>query len=432
MRQLLIQVSKGFGDEVMQCAQDHNGSNLAQWDAEGAEGLHEVILVHVPNREIESLLDRLEEYPNLRVSMFPQGALTLQPPASEAPDQVKNVQPRSPIEIYLDGLQSIGSWKGFLGYAASAGAVVWIGLYTETIFLLTAAMLIAPFAGPAMLTAMATARGDGVLLRRSLLRYFAGLVVTVVASGLLSLLMQQKSVTGQMVSSSEISSTALLLPLVAGAAGALHLAQSQRNSLVSGAAVGVLVAASLAPPTGIIGMAAVLGRWEMVLSGLFVLLLQLVGINFSGSLVFRAYGLVPKGARYDRGRNGIFYGSLAATVLAMGALLTVQFWGTPDFQRSTRAQRAIEPVKSAVEESGMAKLVEANVRFTQPDIKGQDTLLAVIYVQRNPGVALPDEEVQSQLIQAIQRRVLDAGFNVTPVVDVIVLRPPEQTLSPSP
>ncbi|MBW3622351.1 MAG: DUF389 domain-containing protein [Armatimonadetes bacterium] len=431
MRQLIVQVPRGHGDRVLQTARECEGMNLAQFEAEGSDGPQEVVLVHVPNRQIESLLERLQSIPDLRVSMFPQGALALRPPAEEAPDQVTNVQPRSPIEIFLDGLQSVGSWKALLGYAAAAGAVVWIGLYTETVFLLTAAMLIAPFAGPAMITAMATARGDAVLLRRGLQRYFGGLATTVLVSALLSLLMQQKTVTSQMVSSSEISSVSALLPLVAGAAGALHLCQSERSSLVSGAAVGILVAASLAPPTGIIGMASVLGRWEMVQNGLFVLMLQLIGINLSGSLVFRAYGLTPKGARYSRGKNPIFFGSLAATVLMMGGLLTWQFWGVPNFQRSSRAQRAVESVQKAVEESGLAKLVEANVRFTRPNIPGQETLLNVVYVQQNPGLSMSAEEVKDRLTRSIQQNILEAGFNVTPLVNVSVLEPPEQKRSPA-
>jgi len=50
---------------------------------------------------------------------------------------------------------------------------------------------------------------------------------------------------------SEISSVGALLPLVAGAAGALNQMQAQSNSLVSGTAVGLLVAAALAPPAGL-------------------------------------------------------------------------------------------------------------------------------------------------------------------------------------
>lgn len=55
-----------------------------------------------------------------------------------------------------------------------------------------------------------------------------------------------------MLQNSQISIAAVLLPLAAGAAGALNLFQSERSSLVSGAATGMLVAASLAPPAGII------------------------------------------------------------------------------------------------------------------------------------------------------------------------------------
>ncbi len=154
----------------------------------------------------------------------------------------------------MAGLQSVGSWKGFLGYAAAAGVVVWIGLYTNTSYLLVAAMLIAPFAGPAMNLAIATARGDITLLKRSLIRYFSALLVTILVALALSLILRQEIPTNQMVQTSELSSVALLLPLAAGAAGALNLVQSQRSSLVSGASVGMLVAASLAPPAGLVDL----------------------------------------------------------------------------------------------------------------------------------------------------------------------------------
>jgi hypothetical protein len=49
-------------------------------------------------------------------------------------------------------------------------------------------------------------------------------------------------VTSSMSSTSNVSAVAVLLPLIAGAAGPLNLVQSERSSLVSGAAVGMLVA----------------------------------------------------------------------------------------------------------------------------------------------------------------------------------------------
>lgn len=424
MRQLIIQVPQGQGKAVLDIANSHKGANLAQLAAKGSDEAIDVVMVHISNREVEGFLEQLQDLPKVHITLIPTGVMALRPPASEAAQQVVNVEERSPIEIFLSGLQSVGSWRGFLAYAALAGVVVWIGLYTNTTYLLVAAMLIAPFAGPAMNTAIATARGDYQLLGRSLLRYFTALIVTIATAWLLSLILRQEIPTSLMLESSQISTVAVLLPLAAGAAGALNLVQSERSSLVSGAATGMLVAASLAPPAGIIGMASALGRWDMVISGLFLLLLQLCGINFSASLLFRLYGLSTQGTRYQRGKKLVFRSALVMTVIALAGLLTWQFANPPNLERSSRAQRANAEVQKVVEQVGLAKLVESNVRFTRANIQGQNTLLSVVYVQRLPEVTDSNEEIRDRLTKAIQTHLLKQGFNVTPLVDVNVLETP--------
>ena len=424
MRQLLLQVPHGYGAKAMEIARAFNSRNLACFQATNDHGTLDMVTVHVSNGSVEGILDALEELPELRVTLIPRGVMPLGPPTGQAPEQVLDVETRSPIEVLLAGLQSVGSWKGFLGYAVAAGLVVWIGLYTNTVYLLTAAMLIAPFAGPAMNTAIATARGDRRLLGSSLLRYFAALLVTIATTALLSLILDLQVATQQMVATSQVSIVAVLLPLVAGAAGALNLVQSERDSLVSGAAVGLLVAASLAPPAGLIGMATVLGRWDMVLNGLYVLLLQLVGINLAGALVFRLFGLSPRGARYARGRRWLFYAVLALTIAALSSLLYWQFQNDPDLERASRTQRATAVIQELVEASPIARLVEANVSFTGTNIEGQHTLLGVLYVQRSQENAISAAEIRSRLTQAIQKRLLKENFNVTPLIQVNVLTPP--------
>ncbi len=423
MRQLLVQVSRGCGQKVLDIAKACGGANLAQLEATGSEGPIDVVIVDIPNQKVEGLLEELESLPGLHITLTPQGVMALKPPASEAAQQVKDVEHRSPIEVFLSGLQSVGSWKGFLGYAAAAGFVVWIGLFTNTSYLLVAAMLIAPFAGPAMNVAIATARGDRHLLQRSLLRYFAALAVTIVVAGALSLILGQEVTTSLMNQTSTVSAVAVLLPLVAGAAGALNLVQSERSSLVSGASVGMLVAASLAPPAGLVGMASAMGRWDMAMNGVFVLLLQLVGINLSASLLFRTYGLSAQGARYNRGKRWVSLSASAATVVALAGLLTWQFSTSPDLQRSSRSQRAAAEIQKVMNGSGLGELVEANVRFTATDIKGQNTLLGSVYVQRPIGATLSSEEIRSRVTRAIQTRLQQQG-NVTPLIDVSVLDPP--------
>jgi len=425
VRQLLIQVPRGQGDKVLDMAKAHQGTNLARFEASDTEEPIDFVITYVPNRQVEQLLEALDTLPDLHLTLVPRGMMPLKPPPSEAPQQVKEVQLRSPLEIFLAGLQSVGSWTGFLGYAACAGGVVWIGLFTNTIYLLTAAMLIAPFAGPAMNTAIATARGDLYLLKRSVIRYGAGIAVTVFVAGILSLIMQQQAPTSLMMASFKVSSVTILLPLIAGTAGALNLIQSERSSLVSGAAVGVLVAASLAPAAGLIGMAAAIARWDMVVNSLFLLVLQLAGINFSGAIVFRLVGLSATGARYNRGKRWLFPVVLGIGAVIMAGLLTAQLWQEPSLQRTSLEQRTSTEIQQVVEESKLAKLVQSNVQFTRTKIEGQNTLLTVVYVQRNPEVTASTETIQTQLTEAIQSHLLEIDVNVTPLVQVTVLELPD-------
>ncbi|MFE4107941.1 DUF389 domain-containing protein [Almyronema epifaneia] len=424
MRQLLIQVPRGQGAQVLSLAQKHQGANLAQLEAKEPDRVIDLVIAYLPNRQVEKLLDDLEALPAVKVTLVPSGMMPLQPPADEAPQQVTNVQARSPIEIFLAGLQSIGSWSSFLAFAAIAGVIVWIGLFTNSSFLLVAAMLIAPFAGPAMNVAIGTARGDRRLLRRSLLRYFCALAVTIATAALLSLVFNQQNATNAMVANSQISVVAVLLPLTAGAAGALQLVQSERSSLVSGAAVGMLVAASLAPPAGLVGMSLALGEWDMAKSGAFLLILQLAGINLAGAAVFRLYGLSPQGARYKRGDRIVFPVVLALTGTILAGLLTWQFSQPPNLQRSSRVQSAVEVIQNTLQQDDTVYLVEANVRFTRASIPGQNTLLGVIYVQPQAQTSLSDQTLSERLSRQIQQDLLAQGFNVTPLINVIVLSPP--------
>lgn len=253
MRQLALTIHPEEVDATLAAARRHGLTLFAQLDArERGEG-RQLLILEAPNGRIEDFLAEVEDKTDLRALFAPQGIISLRPPASEPESQMLDIQPRSPLEVFLGALQSIGSWPGFLGYAVVGGVIVWIGLFTESVFLLVAAMLIAPFAGPAMTLAIATARGDANLLGRSLLRYVAALSASIATAFLLSIAFDQQIATELMIETSMRSTVSLLLPLAAGVAGALNLVQSERSSLVSGAATGMLVAAALAPPAGLIG-----------------------------------------------------------------------------------------------------------------------------------------------------------------------------------
>jgi uncharacterized hydrophobic protein (TIGR00271 family) len=425
MRQLFVRVPRGHGNRVLAIARQHDALDvsLLAGTADGEE--IELALLHVPNPAVGRLVAALGDLPDLRVSMVPVGALVLTPPADEPPQEVRDVGSRSPLEVFLAGLQSIGSWRGFLAYAATAGAVVWLGLITNTVYLLVAAMLLAPFASPAINTAIGTARGDLRLIGRSIARYAAAIGVTVLVCAVLSVLYGLEGETRLMTDVASVSALALILPVTAGLAGGLHLISGERNSLVSGAAVGILVAASLAPPAGIVGIAAVLGEWEMAASGAWLVALQLVGINVAAALVFRLHGLGPQGQRYSRGRAGIGLAVGGTAAVAFAALVMIQLVSPPPFL--VRSSLELDARTVIVREVGaMAEvyLASVDVRFTRADIPNQSTLLMFIHVQRTSGEGPSDAELAGLVRERLGRAVAEAHPGVTPLVDVTVLSAP--------
>lgn len=104
MRQLLIQVPRRCGKDVLDIAKNYDGANLAQFEAIGSDEPIDVAIVHVSNGKVEGFLGELEKLPKLHVTLIPRGVIALQPPADEAPQQVKDVADFSPIEVFLGGL----------------------------------------------------------------------------------------------------------------------------------------------------------------------------------------------------------------------------------------------------------------------------------------------------------------------------------------
>ena len=324
MRQLLIEVKRGQGESILNLAEKYQGANLSRVEANTARGAIDLVIAYLPNAKVEEFLEELEYSEELHVTLIPRGVIPLKPPVSEIPNTAIDVQPCSPLEVFLAGLQSVGAWQGFLAYGIAGAVIVWVGLFTNSSFLLVAAMLIAPFAGPAMNVAIATARGDSLLLKEGLIRYLAAIAVTILVTAGLSLIFNQELASDAMVESSKVATVSVLLPLIGGAAGALNLVQADRSSLVSGTAVGMLVAAALAPPAGTAGMAIALGMWSMVLNCVFLLVLQLAGINLAAATVFRFYGLSQKEARYKRGSKWVFPATIGITTAVLISLLTYQ------------------------------------------------------------------------------------------------------------
>ncbi|MGI0105066.1 DUF389 domain-containing protein [Salinimicrobium sp. WS361] len=385
MRQLILKISKGHKDEVLDIVEEFEGKNSIFLPNEE----NDVFIIYLPNRKVNNFLKRIDEFEEPEISLIPRGVITLYPPASESPDQVADVQPKSSLEIYLGGIQSVGSVKGLIGYSFAAGLLVWIGLYTTTVYLLVAAMLVAPFAGPAMNAALATAAGKKPLLKSSLQRYGIAIGTGVIASLLMTLIFPLNTLTPLMVEISHVSKVAIFLPIISGFAGAINIIQSERDSLVSGAAVGILVAASLAPPVGLIGAGIYLLDWEVVSSSVFRIILQLLGIHLSATLVFYFFGKVtPSGVRFLKGNKMLTYITSGIVALAIGGMMVWQYSQPPFLRKASMNTELTEEFDKKLHKLDFIEVINKDVSFTNTKINGNPTVsYSVTVLPKNTDVS---------------------------------------------
>ncbi|GAB3540618.1 hypothetical protein GCM10027443_38800 [Pontibacter brevis] len=417
MRQLTVKVSRGRGEEVWRKAKEHNGRNLSVQEVDSGD----LVTIYLNNSAVSKFIESIHHLEDAEISLIPRGVITLYPPQGEAPDQVADVSFRSPIEIFLGGVQSVGSKKGLLIYSIAGAILVWIGLYTGSTFLLVAAMLVAPFAGPAMNSALAAAAGKMELLKQSLLRYLLAISTGVGVTFLLSLFVDQQHATPMMVSVSQISQVAILLPIVAGIAGGLNIISSERDSLVPGAAVGILVAASLAPPTGLIGMALNFGNWQLIRSGIFLLVIQLAVIQMSAAIIFRFLGKVTiTGVRFAGGQEYVFKLSMAVSGLIVAGLLYWQFSSQPGLQKASLNTQITETMQTALEELEDIETIEVNARFTRGTLEDLNPVICELYLY-NRSDSLSDEQVKEKVGSMLYRRIKAQNWNADPMFDITVL-----------
>lgn len=419
MRQLIIKVPQGNKEEVFNTVEEFEGKNTIHL----RNGEHDVFYVYLPNEKVNNFLKRTDEFQEPEITLIPRGVISLYPPAEEAPDQVADVQPKSSLEIYLGGIQSVGSMFGLIGYSFVAGIIVWIGLFTTTAYLLVAAMLVAPFAGPAMNAALATASGKSDLLKSSLSRYGIAIGTGIFASFLMTLIFPLTMLTPLMEEISQVSKFALFLPIVSGFAGAINICQSERDSLVSGAAVGILVAASLAPPVGLIGAGLYMADWQVVFSSLFRITLQLLGIHLAATLVFYFYGKVtPNGVRFLKGKKILGIVTTAIVVLALGGMMFWQFNQPPFLRKASMNTELAEVLNKNLKELDYIRVLDKDVTFSNIKSDGRPVAIFETTVLKKDK-SIPDEALKAQIIQYLKENMgykvdnIYEVFNITVVTD---------------
>ncbi|MEM9803733.1 MAG: TIGR00341 family protein [Cyanobacteria bacterium P01_D01_bin.56] len=190
-----------------------------------------------------------------------------------------------------------------------SGIISTMGLLAGSTATIIGAMIVAPLMGPIMGIAFALSVGNRRLLKRSGVSLLVGCFLTVATAYTFAQTFDLNSLNPEITSRTQPTLIDLVIALAAGAAGSF--AQTRRG--VANALPGVAIAVALVPPLSVIGIGLALNSHAITLGSTILFATNLVGIIFSGVLVFvwQEYGSLA------RAKGGLLIATLTLTGLAV-------------------------------------------------------------------------------------------------------------------
>jgi len=186
---------------------------------------------------------------------------------------------------------------GYLAMTMAAAGLATAGLLLNSPAAIIGSMCVAPFMAPSRAVCIGTVYRDPSVVFRGLVKQVGGLLLigSVIAYGLTSLL--QRTLGGytltaeialRAIPTSQDLALNLIIAICAGAAASLALTAEPHRveapwGQVLDAVIGVEIAVSLLPPAAVVGIGLAFGKPEVAMRALFLMLLNIVGLNILGS-----------------------------------------------------------------------------------------------------------------------------------------------------
>ena len=200
-------------------------------------------------------------------------------------------------ELFSRAEEMSPAFRKFLLLTVIITVVATAGLLLDSAAIVVGSMVIAPLLGPSIGASVGTVLNDRDLFRTGIKLQAAGLVAAVVAATAFAAFAQATHlvpVSTDILSIAEINSRispnllALVIAVGAGVAAAWSMTSGASEVLV-----GVMVAAALVPPLGVVGIGIVYGLPIVALSASASVLVNVFAINLSGLAVFWYKGYRP-------------------------------------------------------------------------------------------------------------------------------------------
>ena len=222
-----------------------------------------------------------------RIIIYPiEGVL---PRAEEIKSDKKYSGSRTREELYQEVESGARLDSNFILLVIFSTIVAAIGLIEDNVAVVIGAMVIAPLLGPNIAFAFGASLGDKVLILQSLKTNFIGLSLALGLAYVMGLIWVDGLGSEELLVRTDVSIPAMVLALVAGAAGVLSMTTGISSTLV-----GVMVAVALLPPTVTVGLMLAHGQHKHALGAALLLAVNLVSVNLAAKLVLLFKGVRPR------------------------------------------------------------------------------------------------------------------------------------------
>ncbi len=200
-------------------------------------------------------------------------------------------------ELHSKAADLLPDFLIFVLMTAISAVVATAGVLLDSLPVTVGAMVIAPLLGPSMATSAATVIDDEGLFAESAKYQAAGIAVALVSAVAFALFVKAFAVPNaaldvraSLATSNHTSPTFLLVAVAfcAGLAGAVSLSTSGLTTLV-----GVMIAAAIMPPIGVVGVAIAWTHPTVVVGSSAVVLLNVFSINVAAIVCLWYFGYHP-------------------------------------------------------------------------------------------------------------------------------------------
>lgn len=192
---------------------------------------------------------------------------------------------------------------------ALSGAISTLGLLAGSAATIIGAMIIAPLMGPIIGIAYAMVVANRRLLRRSSFTLLTGILMTIATAMAIAHLIGLKTLNPEIMARVHPTLIDLGVAIAAGAAGAF----AKSRAGIADALPGVAIAVALVPPLSVIGIGLAFGSPTVTFGATLLFLTNLIGIIFSGGVVF----LYQRYGSLARARSGLVFSIVALSLLGL-------------------------------------------------------------------------------------------------------------------